>query len=120
LRWCARASASRRVLGTEGHTITAILAEPEQVSLASAQGSSFSCRRQADGRFQVTRLGPDQARLLALDDEGAPLPITSLARAGASLLLGTRGRGLLSLESGVVSERTARRAQALLRHQPAG
>lgn len=87
---------------TVGFEITAILtAGPDRVLLASSAGTLFT--RTATG---VETRGPDDDALLR-GAEG-PLPLTSLAAAGDAILIGTRGRGLLSLTGGELEEVASR------------
>src|SRR6185295_1398484 len=58
-----------------------------------------------DGHLSVASLGPEQSTLLR-DRAQAPLAIVALARRESTLLLATRGRGLLLLDAGLVHEMT--------------
>jgi signal transduction histidine kinase/sugar lactone lactonase YvrE len=89
---------------TEGKTITAII-NPERgrAILATAQGVIFDCATNPDGSLQVQTTGPQDHPLLNVDP-AAPLQLTSLALAGNTLVVGTRSRGLLSVERDGVKE----------------
>jgi signal transduction histidine kinase len=89
---------------TEGKTITAII-NPERgrAMLATAQGVVFDCAANPDGSLRSQTIGPEDHPLLNVD-QGAPLQLTSLALAGNTLVVGTRSRGLLSVERETVKE----------------
>lgn len=93
---------------TEGKTITAIInPERQRAILATAQGIIFDCVTNNDGSLQVQTIGPEDHSLLNID-QGAPLQLTSLAFAGNTLVVGTRSRGLLSIERDTVKEIVSR------------
>ena len=94
----------RPIAETEGKTITAII-NPERGRgvIATAQGTLFDCATKHDGSLAVQTIGREDHPLLNID-QGAPLELTSLAVAGNRLLVGTRSRGLLSIEQGAVKE----------------
>jgi signal transduction histidine kinase/ligand-binding sensor domain-containing protein len=94
----------RPIAETAGQAITAIAArEHGKVLLVSEQGTIFTCVSNADGSVQVRSIGPNNSPLLNLS-AASPLPLTSLAIADGSLVIGTRGRGLLTLSGDVVKE----------------
>ena len=89
---------------TEGKTITAIInSERGRAILATAQGVIFDCATNPDGSLRVQTIGPEDHPLLNVD-QGAPLQLTSLAFAGNTFVVGTRSRGLLSIERDGVKE----------------
>ncbi|HET8676245.1 MAG TPA: two-component regulator propeller domain-containing protein [Blastocatellia bacterium] len=94
----------RPIAQTEGKTITAII-NPERgrAVIATRQGALFDCATSPDGSLAVQTIGREDHPLLNID-QGAPLELTSLAVAGNRLLVGTRSRGILSIEQGAVKE----------------
>ena len=112
--WIGTDSGATRLVGgefkpipeTAGKTITAILTpDSTRAFLASEQGSIFSCSTQADGSVGVRKIKSEDNALLQIDSAShSPLPLTSLALAGNTLLVGTRSRGLLSVEGDEVKE----------------
>ncbi|HJQ69306.1 MAG TPA: two-component regulator propeller domain-containing protein [Blastocatellia bacterium] len=94
----------RPIAETEGKTITAIITpERGRGVIATAQGALFDCSTNPDGSLAVQTIGREDHPLLNID-QGAPLQLTSLAVAGGRLLVGTRSRGVLSIEQGAVKE----------------
>jgi signal transduction histidine kinase/ligand-binding sensor domain-containing protein len=90
--------------GTADHAIASILPGPDGVvQLASGRGTIFNAVAVAGADVTVSSYGPEQAPLLRGTGEG-PLPLAALGRRGSTLLVGTRGRGLLLVESRRVSE----------------
>ncbi|HYY94532.1 MAG TPA: two-component regulator propeller domain-containing protein, partial [Pyrinomonadaceae bacterium] len=108
----------RRVEGTEGKSVLAIVAPaPARALLATADGLLFECRQAEDGSLNVRQLGE---RLTSSAGKGQPLALTSVAIAGESIIVGTRGRGLLTVDAGgeakeVVSKPRAFFVEALAR-----
>jgi signal transduction histidine kinase len=91
---------------TEGHRILAILPDAEGVVwLSSDQGAVFTCTSRDDGALDVTRLGPEQSERLRPRGQAA-LALPALGRRGSTALVGTRGRGLLSVRAAEVTEAT--------------
>jgi signal transduction histidine kinase/ligand-binding sensor domain-containing protein len=89
---------------TAGQTITSINAsEQGRTVLASAQGRVFMSMTAADGSVRVESIGPEKSPLLTLDSS-APLILTSVASVPGGLILGTRGRGLLTMRGGEIKE----------------
>jgi signal transduction histidine kinase/ligand-binding sensor domain-containing protein len=95
------ASGVREVPLTSGQPIAAILVAPDgRVRLASQRGRIFSCSPEG---LHVEVLGPETARLLRRAD-GVELALASLGLRGTSVVVGTRGRGLLALDGTAVRE----------------
>jgi signal transduction histidine kinase/ligand-binding sensor domain-containing protein len=83
---------------TKGRQVTAIISPtPGRTVLATADGLLFDCRVQDGSAPSVTQSGE---RLTIATGKGQPLELTSLATAGETLLVGTRGRGLMTVEPG--------------------
>ncbi|HJQ22727.1 MAG TPA: two-component regulator propeller domain-containing protein [Blastocatellia bacterium] len=91
----------KRIPKTEGQTITAIFAPGGgRAFLTSEQGAIFDCRRLSNDAFAVSAITPADSPLLSVDASGrAPLPITSVAILDSALVVGTRGRGLLTVQT---------------------
>lgn len=82
---------------TEGKSVTAIInPEPGRTVLATNEGLLFDCRSQADGSLAVKAM-PNEPLLSADENRQAPLELTSLASFKDEILVGTRTRGLLSV-----------------------
>jgi signal transduction histidine kinase/PKD repeat protein len=94
----AGAQEFRRVEGTEGKSVLAVVAPGAgRALLATADGLLFECRQAEDGSLAVRQLGE---RLTSSAGKGQPLALTSLATAGDTFVVGTRGRGLLTVDAG--------------------
>ncbi|MCA1593598.1 MAG: hypothetical protein LC754_13295 [Acidobacteria bacterium] len=93
------------VAETKGKAVAAIITpESGRAILATSDGFIFECRRQTNESFVVRAL-VEQIKSAA----GKPLELTSLASVGETLLVGTRGRGLLIVErGGAVREASSR------------
>src|SRR5581483_4764954 len=91
----------KRLPNTEGQTITAIFAPGGgRAVLTSEQGAIFDCRRSGSDTFAVSAITSADSPLLSLDANGrAPLPLTSIAILDSALVVGTRGRGLLTVQT---------------------
>lgn len=92
----------KRVPKTEDRPITAIFAPAAgRAMLASEQGEIFDCQRLADGEIAVQVITPADSPLLSIDaGSHRPLPLTSIAVLDDALVVGTRGRGLLTVQTG--------------------
>lgn len=98
---------------TSGHAITAIaltkaMTGGDVIALASEQGRVFTCAPESEGGLHVTSVGPKESYLLATDSAGAPLILTSLMDTDQGLLVGTHGRGLLTINGTEVKETPSR------------
>lgn len=119
----------RRVEGTAGKVVGALTTNaPGRAVVATSDGLIFDCQRGPDGTYTAEprgeRLTSTQAGTNSQGPQGTqgaqgqqsstartpqPLELTSLAAVGETLLVGTRGRGLLAVErGGSVRELTAR------------
>jgi len=96
----AGAQAFAQVAETKGKSVLAVATPaPGRALLATADGIIFDCRR-TDGGVEVKQLGerltrastPAQASV-----KGQPLELTSLAGDGETFVIGTNGRGLLTV-----------------------
>jgi signal transduction histidine kinase/ligand-binding sensor domain-containing protein len=83
------------VAETTGKSVLAVAPAPGRALLATADGLLFECRQEGDGSLAVRQLGE---RLTA--GKGQPLALTSLAVEGESVVVGTHGRGLLTIDAG--------------------
>src|ERR1051326_5183007 len=98
----AGAQVFAQVAETKGKSVLAVVTPaPGRALLATSDGIIFDCRRTDDGGVKVKQLGerltkassPAQASV-----KGQPLALTSLAAAGETFVVGTSGRGLLTVE----------------------
>ena len=98
----AGAQVFAQVAETKGKSVLAVVTPaPGRALLATSDGIIFDCRRTDDGGVEVKQLGerltkassPAQASV-----KGQPLALTSLAAAGETFVVGTSGRGLLTVE----------------------
>jgi signal transduction histidine kinase len=86
----------RRVEETRGKSVMAVHADAAgRALLATADGLVFDCRLGADGSPAVTQLG---GPLTAAAGKAMPVELTSLALVGETVVVGTRGRGLMTVE----------------------
>ncbi len=92
---------------TTSSEITAIIVtEGDRAILSSSRGEIFNCEHSSDGSLKVRRIGPEDLPLLTIESRGrAPLGLTSLSLANGSLIVGTRGRGLLSIDQSRIEAR---------------
>jgi signal transduction histidine kinase/ligand-binding sensor domain-containing protein len=84
---------------TSRYSVASILVSEGRVTLATDQGSIFFVDGPAPRR--VVRITPDEHPLLSVEPKTGgrePLQLTSLATTGAALIIGTRSRGLLSVD----------------------
>ncbi|MCA1632144.1 MAG: hypothetical protein LC802_00140 [Acidobacteria bacterium] len=80
---------------TKGKAVTAINTPAGgRTLLATGDGLLFDCRKQPDGSFTARTL---LAEPVTAAGKSQPLGLTSLAASGETLLVGTRGRGLLAV-----------------------
>jgi signal transduction histidine kinase len=85
---------------TRDSAVTAIITpEPGRAILTSEQGQIFDCSIGRDGSLSFDRINPEDHPLLTVESRGhTPLRLTSLALNDNNLLVGTRSRGLLSID----------------------
>ncbi|HST50558.1 MAG TPA: two-component regulator propeller domain-containing protein [Pyrinomonadaceae bacterium] len=105
----------REVTETKGKRVAAIAATAEgRALLATSDGLLFDCRRTDDGGVEVKQLGErlTKAGSPAQAGKGQPLELTSLATAGEAIVVGTRGRGLLTVEPDGDAKEAASRPRA--------
>ena len=90
--------------GTEGKVITAIITpERGRAILASDEGVIFDCRTNPDKTLTIKTI-PEKPLESADFERPGPLNLTSLAWKDNALYVGTRSRGVIVIENGVVSE----------------
>jgi signal transduction histidine kinase/ligand-binding sensor domain-containing protein len=86
---------------TKGKRVAAIAAPSEgRALLATSDGVLFDCRRTDDGEAEVKQLGERLTKVSSPTQaagKGQPLELTSLATSGETVLVGTGGRGLLTV-----------------------
>jgi signal transduction histidine kinase/ligand-binding sensor domain-containing protein len=94
------------VAQTEGKAVTAIVTpERGRAVMASEQGTIFDCSTMTDGSLSVRAVEPRDHPPLSIDpSRNVPLPLASLAMDGEALIVGTRSRGLLSVQGGEVKQ----------------
>jgi signal transduction histidine kinase/ligand-binding sensor domain-containing protein len=86
----------RAVTETKGKRITALDApEPGRAVLTTTDGMIFDCREREGGAVEVREVGE---RLTVASGKSQPLELTSVATFGETLVVGTRGRGLMTVE----------------------
>jgi signal transduction histidine kinase/ligand-binding sensor domain-containing protein len=97
----------RRVAETRGKSVMSIVSpEPGRAVLATADGLIFECRLEAEGSLVVRQVGE---RLTVATGKAQPVELTSLALAGETVVVGTHGRGLMTVEpSGEAKEITGK------------
>ncbi|HEV2862544.1 MAG TPA: two-component regulator propeller domain-containing protein [Pyrinomonadaceae bacterium] len=87
----------RAVPETKGKQVTAVLARGERRAvLATGDGLVFDCQVGEGGEASARQLGE---RLTVASGKTEPLALTSLAASGDTLIVGTKGRGLLTIEA---------------------
>ena len=92
----AGASNFVRVEETREKSVRAILTPAAgRALLATSDGLVFDCRLNADGTLTTKQLG---APLTVAAGKGQTLQLTSLALSGETVVVGTRGRGLMTIE----------------------
>jgi signal transduction histidine kinase/ligand-binding sensor domain-containing protein len=92
----AGSQAFARIEETRDKSVTAVaVASAGRALLATADGLVFDCRLSEDGTAAATQVGE---RLTTAAGKGQTLQLTSLALAGETIVVGTRGRGLMTVE----------------------
>ena len=85
---------------THGSTITAIItADGNRAMMTTEEGEVISCTTESDGTIAVRRIGPDDHPLLNVESRRTALQLTSLALIDSNLFIGTRSRGLLTIDA---------------------
>ncbi len=94
----AGAQEFRRVEETRGKSVLAIhVPAAGRALLATGDGLLFDCRLEGGGALTVAQLGE---RLTGAAGKASPVELSSLALAGQTILIGTQGRGLMTIEPG--------------------
>ncbi|HEY0170773.1 MAG TPA: two-component regulator propeller domain-containing protein [Pyrinomonadaceae bacterium] len=97
----------KRVEETRGKSVLAVhTPSAGRALLATADGLIFDCRLGREGALTVTRLGE---RLTVAAGKALSVELTSLALEGGSVVVGTRGRGLMTIEPGGEAKEVAGR-----------
>jgi signal transduction histidine kinase len=100
----------RRVEEARGKSVLAAVAdEPGRALLSTADGVVFECRLGPDGSPTARQLGE---RLTVAAGKPQPVELSSLASAGGAVVVGTRGRGLVTLEAGGEAKELAAKPRA--------
>ncbi len=86
---------------TRDSAVTAIITpEAGRAMMTSEQGEIFECATVRDGALAVRKIKPEDHPLLTIESRGhAPLRLTSLALIDNTLIVGTRSRGLLAIDT---------------------
>jgi signal transduction histidine kinase/ligand-binding sensor domain-containing protein len=86
---------------TRDSTVTAIITpEAGRALMTSEQGEVFDCATARDGSLTVRKIKPEDHPLLTIESRGhAPLRLTSLTLIDTTLIVGTRSRGLLAIDT---------------------
>jgi signal transduction histidine kinase len=89
----------RRVEEVRGKSVLSVAAadEPGRALVSTGDGLVFDCRLGVDGSLSARQLGE---RLTVAAGKAQPIELSSLAQAGGAVVVGTRGRGLMTLEPG--------------------
>jgi signal transduction histidine kinase/ligand-binding sensor domain-containing protein len=92
-----------RVEETRDKSVRAVLAPTaNRALLATSDGLVFDCRLNGDGTTTTRQLGE---RMTTAAGKGQALQLTSLALVGETIVVGTRGRGLMTVDAeGVAKE----------------
>ncbi|HSQ20418.1 MAG TPA: two-component regulator propeller domain-containing protein [Blastocatellia bacterium] len=90
---------------TGGSTVTAIITpESGRALMTTLQGEIFDCSIAGAGSFKVHTIKPNDHHLLTIESRGhSPVQLTSLALIDRTLIVGTRSRGLLAIDSTQIS-----------------
>ncbi|MFL6257908.1 MAG: two-component regulator propeller domain-containing protein [Pyrinomonadaceae bacterium] len=101
----------RRVEEMRGMIVLAasVANEPGRALLSTADGLVFDCKLDARGSLSAQQLGE---RLTVAAGKAQPVELSSLAQANGLVVVGTRGRGLMTLEPGVEAKEIAARPRA--------
>jgi signal transduction histidine kinase/ligand-binding sensor domain-containing protein len=92
----AGAQSFRQVAETRGKSVLAVAASASgRVLLATADGLIFECRQGDDGSLAVRQVGE---QLTVAGGKTQPIELTSLALLDETIVAGTRGRGLVTVE----------------------
>ena len=99
---------------TKGKRVTAIAAPGAgRAVLATGDGLLFDCRREDGGVFAVRQVGERLTTAAgAAASKGQPLELTSVALVGETIVVGTHGRGLMTVEAGGEGREVAGRPRA--------
>jgi signal transduction histidine kinase len=94
----------RRVEETRGKTVLAVAAEPGpgRALLSTADGLVYGCALGPDGLLVVNSISK---QLTVAAGKTQPVELSSVGLLGETVVVGTRGRGLLTIERGVSAPR---------------
>ncbi|HYO92714.1 MAG TPA: two-component regulator propeller domain-containing protein, partial [Pyrinomonadaceae bacterium] len=89
----------RLIKETEGKSVTAIISpQPGRTVMATSEGIIFDCRTANDGSLTVKTM-PNEPLQSADENRRGALELTSLASFNEEILVGTRTRGLLTVNA---------------------
>ena len=109
----AGAQEFRPVEEARGKSVLAVAAadEPGRALLATADGVVFDCRLGPDGAPAARQIG-ERLTAAAGKQQPQPVELSSLAVGGETVVVGTRGRGLVTIEPGGAAKELAARPRA--------
>lgn len=101
----------RRVEEASGKVVLAVVAADEagRALVSTADGLVFDCRLGVDGSLSARQLGE---RLTVAAGKAQTVELSSLAQEGGTVVVGTRGRGLVLLEPGGEAKEVAAKPRA--------
>ena len=100
----------RRVEEARGKSVLAVVAdEPGRALLSTADGLVFESRLGPDGSLATRQLGE---RITVAAGKTQAVELSSLASSGGAVIVGTRGRGLVTLEANGEAKELAARPRA--------
>ncbi|MDT5268069.1 MAG: hypothetical protein QOH49_255 [Acidobacteriota bacterium] len=101
----------RRIEEARDKIVLAVAAADEtgRALLSTADGLVFDCRLGVDGSLSARQLGE---RLTVAAGKAQSVELSSLAMAGGTVVVGTRGRGLMTLEPGGEAKELAAKPRA--------
>src|SRR5205085_179246 len=101
----------RRVEEVRGKSVlsVAVADEPGRALISTGDGLVFDCRLDARGSLSARQLGE---RMTVAAGKAQPVELSSLAQAGGLIVVGTHGRGLMTLEPGGEAKELAAKPRA--------
>ncbi|MFL6333691.1 MAG: two-component regulator propeller domain-containing protein [Pyrinomonadaceae bacterium] len=101
----------RRVEEVRGKSVlsVAVADEPGRALISTGDGLVFDCRLDAHGSPSARQLGE---RLTVAAGKAQSVELSSIAQAGGLIVVGTRGRGLMTLEPGGEAKELAAKPRA--------
>lgn len=91
----------KTIAETLGSAVTAIITrETGRALMTTEQGEIIACSTARDGSLAVRKIKPEDHPLLNTESKAHALELTSLSLNGNTVIVGTRGRGLLAVDTG--------------------